>query len=79
MTVQVKLFALLRRYHPGPNRSTPLSITLPEGSTVADLIALLNLPDDLVRAAFVNGEKLPLDTLLHEGDLVSMFSAVVGG
>ena len=79
MTVHVKLFALLRRYHPGPNRSTPLSIALPEGSTVADLIALLNLPDDIVRAAFVNGEKLPLDTLLHEGDLVSMFSAVVGG
>ena len=79
MTVQVKLFALLRKYHPGPNRSAPLSLALAEGSTVADVIAVLTLPAEVVRASFVNGERLPSDTVLREGDLVSLFSAVVGG
>jgi len=32
-----------------------------------------------VRASFVNGEKLAPDSVLREGDLVSLFSAVVGG
>jgi len=79
MTVQVKLFALLRKYHPGPNRSAPLSLALSEGSSIADVIAVLKLPADVVRASFVNGEKLAPDSVLREGDLVSLFSAVVGG
>jgi sulfur carrier protein ThiS len=79
MTVQVKLYALLRKYHPGPNRSAPLAVALSEGSTLADLIAVLKLPADAVRASFVNGEKLPSNTVMRDGDLVSLFSAVVGG
>jgi sulfur carrier protein ThiS len=79
VTVHVKLYALLRKYHPGPNRSGAPSLELSEGSTVADLGASLKLPAGVVRASLVNGEKLPSDTILHEGDLVSLFSAVVGG
>lgn len=79
MTIQVKLFALLRSYHPGPNRSTPIGVVLPNGSTIANVVSALKLPADTVRAVFVNGEKQPLDTELRDGDLVSLFPAVVGG
>ena len=78
MKVQVRLYALLRKYHPGPNRSVPLNLAIGDDATIADLIAVLNLPAGLVRASFVNGKKLPADTV-HAGDLVSLFSAVVGG
>jgi molybdopterin converting factor small subunit len=77
--VSVKLYALLRKHHPGPNRSQPLVVELPPGATVAALGPALSLPDGLVRRAFVNNEAAALDTELHEGDQVGLFPPVVGG
>ena len=79
MKVNVKLYALLRKYHPGPNRSIPLEVIVPEGATVRDLIPALSLPADFVRSAFINNEARPLDWQLAEGDLVAIFPPVVGG
>ena len=79
MKVFVKLYALLRKHHPGPNRSIPLEVVLPDGATVADLVPTLNLPPDLVRSAFINNEAGQLDSVLKEGDQVGLFPPVVGG
>lgn len=79
MRVYVKLYALLRRRHPGPNRSAPIPVELPEGATVADLAPALDLPSDLVRSAFVNNEVRGEDWRLADGDNVSLFPPVVGG
>ncbi len=79
MKVQVKLYALLRKHHPGPNRSIPLAVELPEGATVADLAPALHLPPELVRSAFINNEAKDVQTVLHEGDQVGLFPPVVGG
>jgi len=79
MKVYVKLFALLRQYHPGPNRSEPLAVELPEGATAADLVPALQLPDTLVRHAFINNEQKTLDTALNDGDKINLFPPVSGG
>ncbi len=79
MKVYVKLYALLRRHHPGPDRSVPLEVELPDGATVAALVPLLQLPEKLVRSAFVNDEVMEVDAALHDGDRVSLFPPVVGG
>ena len=80
MKVYVKLYALLRKHHPGPNRSVPMEVELPAGATVADLTPALNLPPDLVRSAFINNEAAaPLATVLKDGDQVGLFPPVVGG
>jgi molybdopterin converting factor small subunit len=79
MKVYVKLFALLRQHHPGPNRSIPLEVELPEGASVAALTPALNLPDKLVRSAFINNQMAGLHTVLQDGDQVSLFPPVVGG
>jgi molybdopterin converting factor small subunit len=79
MKVYVKLFALLRQQHPGPNRSLPLEVELPDGASVAALPSALNLPPDLVRSAFVNNQAVKLETVLQDGDRVSLFPPVVGG
>jgi len=79
MKVFVRLFALLRKHHPGPDRSLPLEVELREGAVVADLVPVLNLPANLVRAAFVNNEARGLDNALSEGDQVGLFPPVVGG
>jgi sulfur-carrier protein len=77
--VYVKLYALLRKHHPGPNRSVPLEVELPEGAVVADLVPVLKLPGEIVRSAFVNNEAALLQTVLKDGDSVGLFPPVVGG
>lgn len=79
MKVFVKLFALLRDHHPGPNRSIPLEVELPDGAVVSDLVPLLNLPPKLVRNAFINNATATLTTELKDGDKVNLFPPVVGG
>jgi molybdopterin converting factor small subunit len=79
MKIYVKLFATLRPYHPGPNRSIPLELTLPEAATAADLVPLLKLPEKMVKHAFINNEQTTLDTVLKDGDKVNLFPPVVGG
>jgi molybdopterin synthase sulfur carrier subunit len=77
------LYALLRKHHPGPNRSLPLEIALAEGATVRDLAehleATLGAPAHLVKSAFVNNRAAALDAVLHDGDQVGLFPPVVGG
>lgn len=81
--MSVKLYALLRKHHPGPNRSIPLDVELPTGATVAALAdhlgATLGVPVALVKSAFVNNQAAPLAAELLEGDLVGLFPPVVGG
>ena len=79
MKVYVKLYAILRKHHPGPNRSVPMEVELPEGAVVADLVPLLHLPDQIVRSAFVNNAAAPLQTTLKDGDSIGLFPPVVGG
>jgi len=77
--VYVKLFATLRPYHPGPNRSEPLVVDLPTGATASDLVPALHLPDKLVRHAFINNQQKTLETPLADGDKINLFPPVVGG
>ena len=79
MIVHVKLYALLRPHHPGPNRSTPLNVELPEGAVARALIPALHLPEQLVRNVFINNAAATLDSILHDGDAVALFPPVVGG
>lgn len=79
MKVYVKLYSLLRQHHPGPNRSQPLEVELPEGATLLALAPALNLPEKLVRSVFVNDDAVALTTVLREGDRVGIFPPVVGG
>ena len=79
MKVYVKLYALLRKHHPGPNRSIPFEVSLGDDAVVSDLIPALGLDPRYVRNAFVNNEARALDEPLQEGDQVALFPPVVGG
>lgn len=79
MRVKVKLYALLRQHHPGPDRSEPLEVDLPAGARVRDLVPALKLPENYVRSAFVNNEARDLDWTLADGDTIGLFPPVVGG
>ena len=79
MKVFVKLYAAFRKHHPGPNRSVPLEVELPEGAVASDLATVLNLPPGLLRSVFINNAAATPSTRLKEGDQVGLFPPVVGG
>jgi molybdopterin synthase sulfur carrier subunit len=82
MNVDVKLYGALRRYRPAgaPGEGhTPFVIALPPALTVADLLAVLNIPDGLASAAAVNDEAVEIDHPLRDGDRVSLFPPSAGG
>jgi sulfur carrier protein ThiS len=88
MLIQAKLFATLIRIVPEEIREqypqsvragSPLAIELAEGSTLADLVDYLGLPQEKVRVIFVNGRVRPRDHVLAAGDEVGIFPPVGGG
>ncbi len=79
MKVQVKLFATLCRYFGNVAPGIPFEIELPEGSTLADLVNRLNLPQEEVKTFFVKGRARPMDWPLEPNDEVGIFPLVAGG
>ncbi len=54
-------------------------IFIKDGSTVDDLIKTLKLAYKYTRVIKVNGEKADLNTVLSNGDSVSIYPPVIGG
>ncbi len=79
MKVQIALFASLSRYQPdGEGGRAPREFELAEGTTIADIILSLGLPDE-PRVVFVNGRHAPDDHVLAEGERLAIFPPVAGG
>ncbi len=79
ITVQVKLFATLRRFRPGLGIGEAFTMELDAGATVAQLIALLGLPAEEIKTVFVNNVIRGQDYPLADGDQVGIFPPVGGG
>lgn len=82
MNVEVRLYGSLRRYRPpelAASIPSPFAVALPVGATVAALGAELGIPDGVVSAAAVNDVAVESDTVLRDGDRVSLFPPAAGG
>jgi sulfur-carrier protein len=73
----VKLFALLQKHLPPGKRQA--EVELSAGDTVADVLARLGVPTNSVHLIRVNGEQAAPETVLNDGDAVSVFPPVAGG
>lgn len=79
MKVDVALFAYLADHQPdGLGGRHARAFDLPDGTTVADVINDLALPDQ-PRIVFVNNRHAAEDSPLHEGDRLAIFPPVAGG
>jgi sulfur carrier protein ThiS len=56
-----------------------LSIVMPVGATIRDLLALLNLNYELVGLVIVNKLQVGIEHILNDGDSVELFSPLCGG
>ena len=76
INVTVKFFAMLREY--GPTKET---ISVPENSTIKLLFKRSQIPKEAWRTIIiVNGRPhKDLETVLNDGDIVSIFPPIGGG
>ena len=79
MKVEVRLFATLRSYLPVGTSVDGVSLDLPPGSTVRDVVALLNIPSEVAYLIVVNGRDADPLQVLAPGDELAMFPPLAGG
>ena len=78
VTVAVTFFADLRRFLPRGANGSP-RYTLPEGATLADLLAAVGIDADYELTAAVDGELAERETPLRDGADVMLLSPMEGG
>ena len=76
MEIKVTLLGALRDKLPSANRGK-MTLTLPEGATVAEIIAYFQLAS--TTASAVNGTQIDKSYVLKEGDEVHLFRQLGGG
>lgn len=74
MNITVKLFATLRN-----GRDKIMTIQMPEGSTVSDIVTHMALPREEVAIIMINSRGAELSTELHDTDILALFPPVGGG
>jgi sulfur carrier protein ThiS len=84
MQITFKLYASLTQYLPAEARtSNRVSLTLPDSTTVGDVIAPFGMPPALVHLVLVNGVYVqPEERLtrpLVEGDVLAIWPPIAGG
>lgn len=88
MKVSVKLFATLARHTSGAilarqpqgiRAGHSFVVEMPDGSTLADLVSYLALPEEEVKVTFVNGRARKFDYRLETEDEIGIFPPIGGG
>ncbi len=79
ITVQVRLYATLRRLRPDLGLGEALPVELEEGATVGRLFQEMALPENEVKIVFVNNLVRERDHVLADGDELGIFPPVGGG
>ncbi|MBI2195355.1 MAG: MoaD/ThiS family protein [Planctomycetes bacterium] len=79
MKIKVKLFASLTRYLPPDSKNRTAELEVPEGVTAGGVLDQLGVPEKLTHLTMVNGVQQNRDSVLREGDLLSVFPPVAGG
>jgi sulfur carrier protein len=74
MRVTIKLFATLRE-----GRGKQLDIDIEEGCDVLKVLGKLDIKKANVSIVLVNGNNTGFDTMLSDGDTLSLFPPVGGG
>jgi sulfur-carrier protein len=78
MVVSFELFATLKKYYPDGKKG-PQEINLPQGSTMANLIIKLGMPDNIRLLMLVNGQQSDKTTALNDKDEIFIFVPAAGG
>ncbi len=78
-TVEVRLYATLRKYYPDLEIGEALAIALNDKTKLGNLLDKLKLPREEITVAIVNGKREEESYLLRDGDRIGIFPLVGGG
>jgi len=79
ITVEVRLYATLRKYHPDLGIGEPLVMALDDKAKLGNLLNELKLPKEEVKVTLVNGKWEDKSYPLRDGDRIGIFSPIGGG
>ncbi len=79
MEIDVRLFSLLTKYLPAGTEGRTIRLTVPDGACVAQVIEQLGVPTGLTKLIFVDGVHSKPDSVLSDGNVLSIFPPIAGG
>lgn len=79
MSLQVFVYATLRRYLPGYDPYQGLALEVPVGTTVVQVLGRLGLPREEVAIILVDGVQQSPDYALRGDERLGLFPQVGGG
>jgi sulfur carrier protein ThiS len=83
MKIAFKLFASLTDHLPPERDGNRLVLDVPEGTTVADMIARYHVPEKSAHLVLINGVFVPpaerMSRRLAEGDELAIWPPIAGG
>ena len=79
MRVRVKLYGTLSESFPGYLPSRGIEVEIPDGATVKDLLALLEISESQGAAVIIEGRVLKADDRIPGGVPVDVLQSIGGG
>jgi sulfur carrier protein ThiS len=79
MKVRVKLYGTLSQRFPGYQHSQGLEVDIPDGATVKDLLALLEISESRGAVVIAEGRILKADDKIRRGVPVNIVQSIYGG
>jgi len=79
MKVRVKLYGTLSQRFPGYQHSQGVEVEIPDGATVKDLLAHLEISESQGAVVIVEGRILKADDKMQPGVPVNVLQAIGGG
>ena len=79
MKIRMILFGTLRKSFADHDPVHGMEVEIPEGSTVGDLIATIDLPAKKFGMVSMNGHLVKAGDLLEENAVVRVFQPIFGG
>jgi len=80
MIIEAKIFSTLRHYLPNsPHHLEGAKWDMPEGATVAQVLKILNIPENETKILLINGRNADKERVLNDGDVFHVFPLMAGG
>jgi molybdopterin synthase sulfur carrier subunit len=79
VNITVRLFATFRDFLPQPSVHADVHLELEGGESIGAVLEAFHLPVELPKIVLLNGRHAIEDSLLADGDVVSVFPPLIGG
>jgi sulfur carrier protein ThiS len=83
MNIKLRLYATLRSYLPPDSEGSQVSLDLPEGATIPEALAVLDVPIGLAHIVLINNRHVLRGDIttrrLLDQDELAVFPAIGGG